>query len=255
MDQTAEYRVRDVEGVDPVVAVLTSTSMAQIDGAQPQNARRDVRNITMKVGLKPDYSMHTVQSLRSSLYEYLLPKAMVQLGFYLDGVLFAITSGQVESVDNVLFSQDPEVDTSILCYDPDFYAPTPEVFSTHTQSDNLTTSLIEYAGTSDAGFIFALNVNRTLTSFSVANTTLDGLKQKLEVIGSFIPGDIVTVNTIPGSKAVTLTRAGITTSVLYYKTSVSTWPILKKGDNLLGVYSSGAGIPYTVTYTPKFGGL
>ena len=255
MDFSTEYVVRDIEGLDPVAATLTSSSFAQVDGAQPQYARRDIRNITMKLGLNPDYSMNTVQSLRLSLYDYLLPKANVALGFYLDGVLYAITSGQVETCDSPMFTQDPEMDVSIVCYDPDFYAPSGLTLSTHTQSDYTTTSLIQYEGTSEAGFEFVLSVDRSFTNLTIANTTPDGTQRTFEVDFSFVSGDIVTISTVPGAKAVTLTRAGITTSILSAKTNASVWPFLQKGANYFGAFASGAGIPFVLTYIPKFGGL
>ena len=255
MDPSAGYVIRGIDGLDPVDAALTTSALAQVDGAQPQNARRDIRNITMKLGLKPDYVSTTVQSLRSNLYRYFLPKANVTLGFYLDGVLYVVSSGQVESCKNAMFSADPEVDISIVCYDPDFYGPAAETISTHTQSDYLTTRAIQYEGSSDAGFIFTLNVDRAITGFTIKNTTPDNTVNTFEVLGSFISGDVITINTIPGSKALTLTRAGVTTSVLYYKNILSTWPILQAGINQFGAFAAGAGIGYTLTYTPKYGGL
>lgn len=254
MDYSIGYLVKDIEGLGPVNAALTSSSMAQVDGAQFQSARRDIRNITMKLGLKPDYSVDSVQSLRANLYAYLLPKANVKLGFYLDDILYAITSGQVETFDNPLFVQEPEADISILCYDPDLYGSAVNL-STHTQADSVTTTLIQYAGTSDAGFIFTLSINRSVSDIRITNTTPDGVQRTLEIVGSFVSGDILTINTIPGSKKITRTRAGLVTSVLYYKTSVSTWPFFQNGDNLFGAFCSGAGIPFVLNYTPKFGGL
>jgi Siphovirus-type tail component, C-terminal domain len=255
VDFSGGYQVREITGLGPVNAALKSSSMAQVDGAQFQSARRDVRNITMKLGLKPDYAANTVQSLRSGLYDYLLPKLNVRLGFYLDDILFAVTSGQVESFENPMFSQNPEVDVSLLCYDPDFYGPAEEFISDHTQSDNITTKLIQYEGTSDAGFVFSLNIDRTLASFSIQNTNPDGSRRTLEIVGSFIAGDVVEINTIPGSKSVTLTRSGITSSILYYMNTLSTWPFFQKGDNLFAAYASGAAISYDLVYTPKFGGI
>src|SRR5450756_1275481 len=73
LDASAGYVVRDVEGLSPVKATLTSSSMAQEDGAQPQNATRTTRNILLKIGLEPDYVTNDVQSLRSDLYDYFMP--------------------------------------------------------------------------------------------------------------------------------------------------------------------------------------
>ena len=253
-DTSGGYSVREIDGLDPVDAVLTSSSLAQVDGAAPQNARRDIRNITMKLGLQPNFYEQTVQTLRSNLYSYLMPKSTVMMGFYIDGDLSYTASGQVETFANALFSADPEVDVSIVCYDPDFYAPTAEVLSTNTTSSS-SVNTIDYEGTSDAGIIFALNVNRSLSELVLTNTTPSLDVQKFSVSGSYVSGDVITINSIPGQKSVTLKRAGITTPVLYDVEQPSDWINLERGNNVLRVFATGAAIPCTVMYVPKFGGI
>ena len=256
MDISGGYVVREVKGLDPVSASLTSSSTAEEDGAQPQFARRGPRNVTMKLGLKPDYNVNTVQSLRSALYPYLMPKLNIKLDFYLDNVLYVTTDGQIEDFSNEMFTQDPEVNISILCYDPDFYAPSAITASDFTQSDNVTTKLIQYNGTSDAGFVFTLNINRALSGFTLTNTTPDNVKRSLEIAGaSFVSGDVLTITTIKGQKAIVFNRAGLVSSILYFKTDVSEWPFLQNGNNNLGAFCSGAGIPWSLSYTPKYGGI
>jgi hypothetical protein len=254
LDTSGGYSVRDIEGLDPVDAVLTSSSMAQVDGATPQNARRDIRNITMKLGLVPDYVANTVQSLRSDLYKYLLPKTNITLAFYIDGALSLVGSGQVETLSNVMFSDDPEVDVSIVCYDPDFYTPAPTVLSLNTTSDTNTT-LIDYEGTSEAGVIFTLNINRTLTEFTIYSTTPDNTVQKFDVNGAYLTGDVIVVNTIPGQKGVTLTRGALSTPIMYDVDPLAVWTSLERGGNAFRAYAAGAAIPYTLSYTEKFGGI
>lgn len=253
-DSSSGYSVRDVEGLDPVDATLTSSSEAQRDGASPQNARRDVRNILIKLGLEPDYSSTTVQSLRTALYDYFLPKKNITLGFYIDDVLFVTTSGQVETCQAPMFTEDPEVDVTIVCYDPDFYAPSEQVFSGNTTSGT-DFQTISYPGTSETGVVFALSINRIMSSFALYNTTPDGSTQVVQVNGSFAPGDIVTINSVVGQKAVTLLRGGIASSVMFYRDISSDWITLEKGDNHFRAFTSGAAIPYTVTYTPKYGAI
>jgi hypothetical protein len=253
-DSSGGYSVRSIQGLGPVDAALTSSSIAQADGASPQNARRDVRNLLFKLGLEPDYSSNTVESLRSDLYDYFLPKTNIQVAIYLDDVLFAVTQGQVETCQNEMFSDDPEVDVSIICYDPDLYAPAQQVLSANTTSGT-DFQTISYPGSTETGVIFTLNVNRIMSSFALYNTTPDNKTQVVQVNGSFAPGDIVTITSIVRQKSVKLTRSGITTSVLFYRDSSSDWITLQKGDNHFRAFASGAAIPYTVAYTPKYGAI
>lgn len=254
LDASAGYSVREITGLDPVDAALTTTTMAQQDGAQPQNARRDSRNITMKLGLEPDYVETTVQSLRAALYPYLLPKKNVQLAFYLDGELYVTTSGQVESFQNPMFSADPEVDISILCYDPDFYSPDAVSFGSSTVS-NTNTQIITYEGTTEAGIIFEMTLDRDIDSFAIYSTKPDNTVQQFLATGDFRNGDVLTMISIEGLRAFTITRDMIPFSAMYYVDVTSNWISLENGDNDFRVFTSGAAISYTVTYTPKYGAI
>lgn len=253
-DVSGGYSVRDVQGLDPVDAALTSSSIAQVDGALPQNARRDIRNILIKLGLEPDYTSNDVQSLRSDLYDYFSPAANVQVGVYLDDVLFAVTAAQVEHCQNAMFSDDPEVDISLICYDPDLYAPAAQTLSANTTAGT-DFQTISYPGSSETGAIFTLSINRIMSSFTLYNTRPDNKTQIVQINGSFAPGDIVTINSLVRQKAVTLLRNGITNSIMFYRDTSSDWIALQKGDNHFRAFATGAAIPYTLVYTPKFGGV
>lgn len=253
-DFSGGYLVEDIQGLDPVKATLTSSSMAQVDGAQPQSSRRETRNITMKLGIKPDYVSTTVDGLRTALYSYLMPKSFSTLNFYKDDSFFASTLAQIESLENNMFSQDPEMDASLICFDPDFYAPAPVIVngSTVSTSDTVT---IDYPGTSDAGVIFTLTANRDISGFSLFNTRPDNISQALVFEGSILTGDVVTVTTIPRQKSVILTRANAPSSVLYGIQPAVSWTSLASGHNLFRAFANGAPIPYTLQYTPKYGAL
>lgn len=250
--------VRDIEGLDPVAATLSTSSKAQQDGADPQNARRDTRNIVLTLGLEPDWVSQSVASLRSQLYQYLMTKANVNLGFYVDSNLFATSAGQVESFDAPLFTQDPQAVASVICYDPDFIG-LPIALTGATRMDQVPT-VIDYPGTSPAGLIFSiLLAGQYMTDLSIYNTTPSNVVQKMTLEGAFVPGDNIIINTIPGQRAVTLVRAGLPSSALTGLTS-SQWLSLEQGTNFfraIGEASAGisGAINYNMTYTPKYGGL
>jgi Siphovirus-type tail component, C-terminal domain len=254
MDASGGYVVRDIHGLDPVKAILTSSQLAQMDGEQSQNKRRGSRNITMKLGLEPDYVTTSVAGLRANLYNFFMPMSLVTVRFYEDDVLFGQSDAVVETCENDRFSSDPQVDISLICYDPDFYAPAPTVISGSTVTD-LTTRTITYPGTSDTGVKFTLTFPGSASEVRLYNTRPDNIVNTIDIIGSFLAGDILTVDTNPGSKAVTITRAGLTFSVLYWVDHTPKWISLTRGDNLFRAYYNGAAIPYTLEYTARHGGL
>jgi Siphovirus-type tail component, C-terminal domain len=253
-DITAGYVIRDIQGLDPVKATLTSSSFAQMDGAQLHNARREPRNILMKLGLEANYVSTTVAGLRSNLYRYMMPKTTVVLGFYVDDVLFGTTEAVVESMDNNMFSADPEVDFSFISYDPDFYAPDSTTFSGYTVSDTRT-EIIDYDGTSDTGIIFSLQFPGPASEVVLHNSRPDQVTNTIDIDGSFLAGDILQIITIPGKKAVNTIRGGTTIPSLYYRDQSSSWISLGQGENRFRAYYSGSPIPYTLEFTEKYGGF
>jgi hypothetical protein len=251
------FAVREITGLNPVNATITTSNMAQLDGAQFQNANRTTRNITAKIGLTPNFVDTTVDSLRQTLMNYLMPKSYVTMTFWKDGVQYATTTGYVEDFSNAMFSADPEVDLSILCMDPDFYAlsVTNFAFNTVDTTDN---TALTYSGNSDCGVVLTLNINRSLSSFTLYNLQPDATFTTFAVTGTFLAGDVFTINSIPGQKAATLTRAGVTTSALALVDATNMqWPVLQPGVSEFRVQlgDSGASIPGNIAYTAKYGGL
>jgi Phage tail protein len=246
--------VKDIKGLDPVKATLVSSSIAQLDGADFQHARREPRNILLTLGLEPDYVMNSVASLRNDLYDYFMTKMPVGLEFYMDEALFAMTGGIVESNENNMFSADPEVNISVICYDPDFYDTDVTTVSGVTVSDT-SNQVITYPGTTDTGVIFSVTLPAGTYGIDLVNTRPDNITNLMRITGTFLANDILTVNTIPRQKAVTVTRAGLPSSALFFLDKTSSWISLMRGDNLFRAYYSGASLPFTLDYTAKFGGL
>lgn len=253
-DVSEGYIIQEIDGLTPVKATIVSSSFAQMDGEQYQSARREKRNIVMKLDLEPDYTDQTVWGLRQRLYEFFMPKSNVNLRFFVAGVPPVDISGRVESFDSDLWSAEPTVSLSILCFNPDFYDPTPVVVPGVTVADD-STMPIEYEGTVETGIKFSLAVNRTISGFTIYHTPPSDELRSLAFAYPLLNGDVVEISTIRGSKYATLIRAGVGTSVLYGISPYANWIELEPGTNQIRVLVSGAAIPYTIEYTKKYGGL
>jgi hypothetical protein len=169
-----------------------------------------------------------------------------------DGLTVSI-AGVVESFETTLFAQEPSVTISVICYDPDFYVPAETVPGNTTESSAVT--YLTYDGEVETGFVFTLNVNRTLSEVTIYNTTPNEGVRSLDFTGSLVAGDVLTISTVTGSKGATLTHLGASSSVLYGVSPQSTWVDLKPGSNQIRIYAVGAAIPYTIEYSTKYGGL
>lgn len=251
--------LEDIQGLDPVKAVLVSSSFASLDGAQYQSSRRETRNILMVLGLVPDFATTTVRDLRNNLYNFFMPKSEVHLRFFMTddlGVeeLTVDITGRVESFESPLFAKDPVANISILCFDPDFV----ELSSLTVSGNTVATSTefsINYPGTVEAGFVFKLLLNRAESDFAIYHRGPDDVVKSLQFAASLLSGDVLTISTVTGDKHITLTRAASDSSLLYGRTPQSAWLELVKGVNHLRVYATGAAIPFTIEYTPRHGGL
>lgn len=247
--------VRQIDGLGPVKATLVSTTFARLDGAQYQTSRREPRNLLFTIGLEPAYSVgDTVRSLRQKLYEFFMPKSEVKLTFHLQDGLDATIAGVVESCEPTIFDKKPSVSISVMCFDPDFFDETGIEIDGDTTSTT-TETLIDYSGSVDTGIELTLNVDRTMTAFTIYSKGPDNVLMSLDFAYDLISGDVVKIVTTPGAKTVTLTRSGTTTSLLYAISPQSTWINLLPGENYFRVYAEGAAVPYVLTYSNRYGGL
>lgn len=246
--------LQDIQGLDPVKATIVSTGFANADGQQFQGSRREARNIIFVIGLEPDYITSSVRDLRTRLYKWFMPKGFIQMKFYdSDGPTVTIM-GYVEDMAAPLFSKEPIANISVLCLDPDFV----DIDSVEIDGNTVSTStetLVTYAGDVEVGINFILNVNRSLSQFTIYHRAPDNTVRSLQFDASLVNGDVVEINTVFGNKFATLTRSGIESSLLYAVSPQSAWIELEEGDNHIRVYATGAAIPYVITYTPHYGGL
>lgn len=255
-DAATGILVESVEGLDPVKATLVSSSFSTLDGATFQSSRREPRNLKFRLGLEPDYASDTVQSLRKQVYDFFMPKSKIIMQFYdtAGGLNSDDITGIVESTETPLFTSDPAVDISVMCYDPDFVSHDAVVVSSGTVAD-ASYLTVNYLGTTESGFKFALAINRSLSAFTIKHLSPDGTIRTMDFSYAFLSGDVLTVNTVPGGKYVELLRGGVKSSLLYAMARVSQWIDLQPGANYFNVYAVGASIPFTITYNNRYGGL
>lgn len=245
--------VQGIEGLEPVKATLVSSSFAQLDGAQYHTSRREPRNIKLRLGLESDYAPVLVGDLRDRLYDYFMPKTEVSLRFFTYLQRLDI-SGRIEAFETALFTQEPVVDVSIMCFDPDFYSLTPAEHDGITTS-GLTETTIDYLGTVETGILFTLNVNRSVSEFTIYHKPPDGSLRVLDFASQLLAGDKLIINTIVGDKYVTRLRSGVETSLVYALSPQSNWIEFQPGLNNIRVYAEGTAIPFEIKYTDKYGGL
>lgn len=244
----------DVEGLDPVKATIVTSKNANMNGTQYHTSSDEDRNLKLKLLLEPDYATQTVEDVRHKLYTFFMPKLEVKLTFRTSTGLDVDIFGRVETCEAPLFTSEPAMDVSIICFDPYFVDPISAFLPGMTVSDS-TEFTIDYVGTVDTGINFYLELDRALTEFTIYNTTPDGVVRSLDFSAPMESGGLLAINTVPGQKAVDYAIDGVHTSLLYGVSPQSTWIYLQPGINTLRVYAEGAGIPTVITYFTRYGGL
>lgn len=254
-DDSSGLRVAEIEGLGPVKANLVSSSFANMDGEEYQSSRREARNIKLQIELDPDPETDTVYGLRKQIYKFFMPKSEVSFRFFMSDGLEVDIVGRVETCEPAMFTIEPAIDISVMCFKPDFYELTPELVPGSTTAGDVPIT-IDYTGSLETGIQLTLNVDRVLPEFSVYHVpptdelrTMDFDNFPLEA------GDVLTISTVRGAKGATLTRAGTTSSVLYGISPQSSWIELLPGTNTIRVAAEGADIPLTIQYIKKHGGL
>jgi hypothetical protein len=256
-DISEGFIVREIEGLGPVKATLVSSMFVHQDGAEHHTSYREPRNIVITLGLAPTMAL-TVYSLRSLLYEFFMPKTEVDLRFTLDGGSIREIHGHIETAEPDIFSKEPSIKISIMCFTPEFVDPQTQVF----EGEGITTlfnpkSPIEYDGTVETGVLFTLYVNANVTVVRIWQE-IPGKRDRIVLVDplQLQSGDIFQINSVPGDRYVRRIRGSTTTSWLHTLHYSSNWLDLHPGHNALAVNAhSVAGMPYTITYHNRYGGL
>lgn len=254
-DSSSGFIVADIDGLGPVKATLVSSGFAGVDGEQYQSSRREARNVKFKLELDPDPATETVWGLRNKLYDFFMPESEITLQWFLENGLIVEILGVVETCEPDHFTQEPTMDISIMCFRPDFYELTSETIPGLLTTD-LTATYFDYPGTVETGVVITVTADRDVDELTVYHRIPSGDIQTLTFDNApLIAGDVLTISTVEGNKGATLNRAGTISSVLYGISPQSKWLELKRGNNGLRVYATGAAMPVSIEYVNKYGGL
>lgn len=246
--------INNIDGLGPVKATVVTSSFASMDGVQFQSIRREARNIVIKLDLEPDYSSDSVQDLRDRLYAFFMSKMAISLRFIRSEGLEVDIDGYVESCEPDIFSQEPAVNISVICTNPDLIDITAVEIEGDTVADT-TETLIDYPGTVETGIIFTMTLDRDLDELTIFHRAPDNTITSFELTAEMLTGDILTINTVAGSRSIILNRSSTLSSLLYGLSKQSKWTELTRGENYIRVYAVGDPIPYEITYLKRYGGL
>ena len=254
-------QIRDITGLEPVKANIALTPYASGRGALYQGSTTPERNIVMKLGLNPDWEgQQSMASLRQVLYRYLMPQHWTKLRFFSQELPDVDIEGYVESFEPNMFSEDPEVQVSIICPKPDFIEADATIFD-GTVDDGTLEEEFDYAGTIETGFELRIDgtvENPAYTGSLTFKLTSFGEDQIFTITPVTVDGQrYFKLSTVRNAKrAQSVSKAdGSLTNLLSGVTGGSVWPVIKPGKNILSVAATEMGQVWTMAYFNRFGGL
>ncbi len=256
-----------VDGLNPPSAIINTSETANMDGSNFKSSRISSRNIVILLNVKTP-----IETNRQQLYKYFRSKRWCRL-YYANDNRDVYIDGYVESFENDQFTNLQKPQISIICPKPFF----------KNRSDNT----VEFSGTNDA-FEFPFSIADEGTEFGVIEKVITRLVDAGEVetgaVISFIAGsdqilnpviynrtaqtyfglnldmnegDVITINTIKGEKAVTLLRDGVTTNIIDKMSDGSTWLQFDPGINEIsyGADEGESNLIVSLTVTQLFEGV
>jgi hypothetical protein len=266
-------QIRNIEGLGPVKSGIASTPFATGRGDLFQGASIEKRNIVITFGLNPNWADQSMTSLRQLLYRYFMTGFWTELRFFSDGLPTVYIRGVVESCEPNIFSQDPEMQVSVICPKPDLIDLETSVLTGSTKvisegwDDVIWTNLsyaslvypetenLDYIGTAPSGFL--LRVEDAYTGpLMIFNATPDGY-QFLSLTGVLVNStQRLDVNTVRSVRYVhnvdTASEAAV--NILAKMDKISDWPEFHPGANRFVVFAT-ASIEWQIGFFNRFGGL
>ena len=247
-------QIRNIDGLGPPKADIQSTPFATARGEFFQGSSTETRNIVLTLGLNPNWLDQTMSNLRQLLYRYFMTESFARYRFFSDEMETVEALGMVESFEPNIFSDDPEIQISVICDRPDFVAVDDTTITGTTSPDPVT---VTYVGTVNAGFTLHIDGSGGYTGDIEVSNNVGPLSQ------DFLVNDVTLnssnnfeLNSLHGQRHVHRLSSDGDTNLLQKTTKSSTWPEFSPGDNSLVVrLFGGPGLDWTLTYNNRYGGL
>lgn len=251
--------ITEIEGLGPVKATVNMTQLATADGDIFNSSRLNGRNIVIKARFT--YA-DTIEDARLLSYKFFPIGHKLTFHIETDNRI-AETEGYVESNEPDIFSDESDMQVSVLCESPFFlsvsddgkqqtnFSAVESMFEFPFSNESLEEKLIVfgkivnkkentvyYEGDAETGCIIhlhAIGEVRMIDIYNIKTAEHMGIDtDKIATLtgSGLIYGDDITISTIKGKKSITLLRNGVTYNILNALAKNVDWFQLARGDNL-----------------------
>lgn len=264
------YDIMSIEGTNPPTATINTVVIAGFDGSRFNSSRVEQRNIVIQLNVQ-----QPCEANRIALYKFFAVKKPVRI-WYRNGQRNVYIDGYVETFENNMWTDLQQPQISIICPSAFWRSASDTVarFSYSVALFEFPFSIpvggIEFSrleilstvsvdvGEVDTGATFIMrvlndgqNIVKNPRIYNATTGEYFGIHYDLE------GGDLLTINTNIGEKSVKLTRNGITTSLLSYRTTGSSWLYCPAGLNEISFSADQHDelLDVTIVLTRKYAGV
>lgn len=230
--------IRKITGLNPPDLDLFIGDYSR-DGGTYQGRRVGKRNVVITADLNPNPALgETISGLRELLYKVFVDPQVdadfVKVNYYDDLGRVRYSVGYTEKFDTEIFDVETMAMISMICPDP-YLRDNTETELTHPTG--WTTVPFTYEGTAETGFEVSIYINSATSVL-----TLDNNGKKMIINRSFDVADVVTINTVRGSRLLTVTPSGGSPiSIVANLEPTSPWVELHSQANTMKVYGATTG--------------
>lgn len=244
------YILKSAEGLGPPEVNVFISQTTNMDGYY-KGRQAQYREIVLSVGLNQNYKNAVLASdLRAELYTLLSPvySDAMQIVISDEGNDLMYTTGYVKKLEVVPFSATPEVQLTISCLKSCFEAM--DLVHVEVDQDHAYWQSITNEGTAETGIIFRGTMLYDAVGFAMQDSRANVMSLEYE----FREGDVLNIDTRPGSRSITVERDGGTINIIHALSMDSNWLWVYSGYNEFRTVSP----TFTwddLSYVPQYWGI
>lgn len=253
------FTIAEFKGLNPPSATINTNTTATLDGGMYNSSKLQMRSINIAFAIETD-----AEANRLTVYSVIQPKMPLRI-YYQSELLDVFIDGYVESLEVPHFDKKQIVTASILCPFPYLkgaqevvnelssvtplfhfpFASTADKELVFGEIDTLTSVELENAGSVQTGLTIEIYAKRPVSDPIIFNYIT---KEFMSIDIDMETGDLITITTGQGNKAITLMRDGVATNIYNLLSKNSTWLQLDIGGGVF-VYEVGEGTVTSVDIT------
>lgn len=249
---TDPYLLKGGDGLDGPSIDLFYSKRSQ-GGASYGGNRPQERQITLLIGLNPDYEGgETAGDLRSALYELqtLEPDKELEVEIRATGAIVATATGRISKITAPAFAQEIEAQVVIDCNSA-FFVGRPEVDATYLSNSQ---RRLVNPGNAPTPFYAEIKMPSNSPTLSIY---VPGVWSVLNFTYAFLANDVIRISTEPGFSYASLARgADPLVNLVAAIAQPSTWFQLRAGINDISISPApGALANAEISCFPRYWGV